>query len=522
MRNLSLCVIYALAACGGRNNNQCGASSDCDLASGGMCLAANSGNQWCAYPDPECPGGYRYSTQDIGDGVSGQCVPGNNVDPDGGMDSSTTPPDAAPAHYVVTYGGSGAETLTDMHAVSGGVLATGSLASNAMLGTFPLTFGGGYAFVVAKLVVDGSISWARSETTDGALLFAAGVGASPSGDAIIAGTFTGTINLGGTDLLHAGGYDMFLVKYSAIDGSHMWSVQIGAAGDEHPQAMAVDSAGDIYVTGYYAGTANFGGGSQTSAGGNDVYVAKYSGTNGSYIWGIHAGSTANDTPIAIAVDAGRVTVAGVFRNTINFGGNDLVSAGSDDIFVASFNTTNGNHVWSERFGSGVTTSNDNCSGLVASGGAVYLIGGFVNPISFGGTTFNTQGMSDVYIAKLDAGTGTHVWSKAFGGTANDVPARVIANGANVVLTGYFTNTINFGGSDLPSAGGTDIFVATLQAADGAHVDSFRSGGSDNDQGTALAADSGGLVVGGNFSGVSYFGTAQETSGGSLDAFAFRP
>jgi len=87
IRVYSLSLAIALvAACGGRNNVQCEQNSNCDLSGGGVCtLNAATSNQWCAYPDPECPSGYRYSDLDVGDGVSGQCVPATM--PDAGVDA---------------------------------------------------------------------------------------------------------------------------------------------------------------------------------------------------------------------------------------------------------------------------------------------------------------------------------------------------------------------------------------------------------------------------------------------------
>ena len=87
----SLIVIAIAAACGGpRPLVQCEQSSNCDLGGGGVCLATSSG-MWCAYPDSECPTGYRYSDQDIGGGVSGQCVDPDEAAVDAGIDGT---PDA--------------------------------------------------------------------------------------------------------------------------------------------------------------------------------------------------------------------------------------------------------------------------------------------------------------------------------------------------------------------------------------------------------------------------------------------
>jgi Tol biopolymer transport system component len=77
--------------CPNRANVQCETDPNCDLTSGGICAAASNGNHWCAYPDPSCPDGYRYSGQDVGDGLAGVCVAQM---PDAGIDA---PPDGPPA-----------------------------------------------------------------------------------------------------------------------------------------------------------------------------------------------------------------------------------------------------------------------------------------------------------------------------------------------------------------------------------------------------------------------------------------
>ncbi|TMQ05473.1 MAG: hypothetical protein E6J90_48900 [Deltaproteobacteria bacterium] len=71
---LVLLASAVLMACGGTVAIQCDQNSTCDLSSGGICSTSGTGNRWCAYPDPSCLSGYRYSTFQVGDGLSGVCI----------------------------------------------------------------------------------------------------------------------------------------------------------------------------------------------------------------------------------------------------------------------------------------------------------------------------------------------------------------------------------------------------------------------------------------------------------------
>src|SRR5690606_17928407 len=83
MHRFAALTILVGFGCSSRQNVPCNDDTNCDLASGGMCLAVQSGNRWCAYPDTSCAGGFRYSDFDVGDGVSGECV---NSSVDAGVD----------------------------------------------------------------------------------------------------------------------------------------------------------------------------------------------------------------------------------------------------------------------------------------------------------------------------------------------------------------------------------------------------------------------------------------------------
>src|SRR5439155_6570795 len=117
-------------------------------------------------------------------------------------------------------------------------------------------------------------------------------------------------------------------------GNWMWFKQVANA---FANAVAVDGSGNVLVTGYYSGTVNFGGGSLSSTnGGTDIFVAKYS-SSGGYLWAKSYGGTGIDMAKAIAVDgSGNAVVTGYYQGTANYGGGSWTSAGGNDIFVAKY------------------------------------------------------------------------------------------------------------------------------------------------------------------------------------------
>ena len=105
----------------------------------------------------------------------------------------------------------------------------------------------------------------------------------------------------------------------------------------------------------------------------------------------------------------------------------------------------------------------------------------------------------VSVAKLSGVDGSHVWSKRFGSTTSDVAYGVtIDRSDNVVLTGYFSGSVDFGGGP-STASSYDIFVAKYSST-GVYQWARRFGGINPQIATAIAADrlTGNLAVTGYF------------------------
>jgi hypothetical protein len=288
-----------------------------------------------------------------------------------------------------------------------------------------------------------------------------------SSNVVIIGQFTsaaGGVSFGGANLVSAGVEDIFIAKYTS-SGAHSWSISFGSTGSDIGFGIGTDSSGNIYVVGQFQNTVNFGGSALVSAGGADIFVAKYSSA-GAHVWSKRFGGTGNDVGNAIDVLAdGTLVIVGDFGNfgtAVDFGGGALASAGGPDIFVAKYDSS-GDYIWANRIGG---TSQDKGLGVAMSAtGDVAVTGYFSSSILMPCMSLASAGLTDGIIVEYST-TGSLVWVRRFGGTSDDRGTAIAIGQSNeVVVTGYFNNTANFGGGIHPSTGGgTDIFLANYSSA----------------------------------------------------------
>jgi len=240
-----------------------------------------------------------------------------------------------------------------------------------------------------------------------------------------------------------------------------FAVTFGGTSSDGGEGIAVDSSGNSYITGYFQGTIDFGGGDVTSAGSNDIFVLKLN-SSGTFQWVSTFGGTSSDGGEDITVDSsGNSYITGYFKATVDFGAGNVTSAGSDDIFVLKLNSS-GTFQWVSTFGD---TSFDVGRGIaVDSSGNSYITGYFGGTVDFGGGDVTSAGGYDIFVLKLNS-SGTFQWVSTFGGTSVDRgEAITIDSSGNSYITGYFQATVDFGGGDVTSAGNNDIFVLKLNSS----------------------------------------------------------
>lgn len=335
---------------------------------------------------------------------------------------------------------------------------------------------------------------------------------SAAGDVAIAGQFSSQFDFGCGISSTVSSFDAFGVKLDA-SGACVWSKGFGGTGNQIGNDIVADPSGSVFIVGNFGNNIDFGNGTKNAVG-VDAYLVKFS-PSGSYLWDKTFGTTLDQFGTSVAVDsAGEVLIAGYFFNSITLGMTTHTSLGGSDIYVAKF-TSDGTYLWSQRFGG---ASDDQAKALaLGQNNEIMFIGTTKGSIDFGnGIQTANMGVADVLVAKLNAG-GMPIWAKTFGSAGNSqIGNGIDVDGSgHVVITGGFTGTIDFGGGILTSGGGNDIFVAKLDNA-GAQIWSKRFGDANANQvgnGVVVTASGAPFVVGKYDGALNIDGTLITSAGG---------
>ena len=366
-----------------------------------------------------------------------------------------------------------------------------------------------------------SNSYARALATDG------------TGNVYLAGTFSGSIDFGSTNLVTGGPTDvrLFVAKWNRATNRFVWAVQAGGTnGGERAAALAVRGS-DLYVAGSFYGTVRFGSTTLTSAGAQDLFVAKLTdaGTTSSWTWAQRAGGRAWDEATALAVSGANVYVAGGFgANDVSFpaqfGATTLAGTGSYSVFVAKLTDAGASGSWTWAVGAGALNGDEEAHALAVSGASVYIAGQMQNTTAFGNTVLTASGSAsrDLFVAKLtDLGGGVDwVWAQKAGSVGGEAQANALAvNGPNVYVGGSFGNfngnPFTLGGVIVANAGRFNAVVAKL--VDGGASSSWTWAqavpGTVYNKVNALAVSGNRVYAAGSYGGTGRFGPTTLTATG---------
>jgi hypothetical protein len=344
-----------------------------------------------------------------------------------------------------------------------------------------------------------------------------GVTTDASGNVYIVGSFENSASWGTNTIISNGGNDIFMTKYSP-NGKVLWAVNQGGADPDAASSVVIDAAGNPIMTGSFRGSGTFGiGNNLVSAGIDDIFISKLN-ASGNVVWSKRAGGTDQDVALAITTDeSNNIYIAGYFKGILVFPGTStsLTGAGGTDAFLAKYDS-NGNLIWAKSAGG---TGNDFAHGIALNGGNVAMVGQFDLTGNFSGTNLISAGSSDAFIAEYGTSTGNINWASKIGGTGADIGFAITSSNNSYVLTGQFSNSVSIGTSNLVSSGNSDVFICKYNSS-GNPVWARKCGGISQDAGRGVAMNSAGdkAFVTGSFAETASFGSTNLTSYGNLDVF----
>jgi Beta-propeller repeat len=302
-------------------------------------------------------------------------------------------------------------------------------------------------------------------------------------------------------------YDAFVAKLSPAGSALVYSTYLGGGSDDQGYAIAVDSAGNAYVTGTTDST-NFPTANalqSTFAGrnceGGDVFVTKFNAAGSALVYSTYLGGSGSEQGRGIAVDsAGNAYVTGSTdssnfptANAIQstYGGGDGCDLGGD-AFVAKFNPAGSALVYSTYLGG---SSGDLGAGIaVDSAGNAYVTGGTNSPNfpTANALQSTLKGPGDIFVTKFNPSGSALIYSTYIGGDDSEFGLGIALNSTGAAyVTGLTYSTdfpiVNGFDSNLDPVYG-DAFVTKVNAAGSALVYSSYLGGKGIDIAHGIAVD----------------------------------
>ena len=260
------------------------------------------------------------------------------------------------------------------------------------------------------------------------------------GNVYVAGETTGDLD-GETNM---GSWDAFLVKYDS-GGIRQWTRLMGGSFSDTAYGVAVDSAGNAYVTGAsedtLGGTLNF-----------DAFVAGYA-ADGAPQWFTRLQTPCTEWANGIALASpGYLYVVGKIYQCA-FPGN--IASGGYDAFIAYFDT--GATVWVKQFG---TTNHDSAQGVATDSAGNAYVTGFLDSVYFND---DNEGHA-LFLARYDT-AGSQAWlAQDAAGTSwgNQGRAAALDASGNIFFTGMVHGALD--GHVNASPGEDDVFILKYDAS----------------------------------------------------------
>mgnify|MGYP002620031772 CR=1 FL=1 len=417
-----------------------------------------------------------------------------------GRDEETPPTDVSDRVCVVVewvrqFGTTGSDGVSALAVDQDGSVIVLGVTEGALPGQ---TESGSLDCFVRKYDIDGGELWTRQfgavNEEGSAFCIPGAIAVGEDGVALVAGAIIGAL----PGQVHEGDQDAFVRRYDA-DGTLVWTHQFGTEQLDEALAVAVTADGDVLVAGTVGGALP----DQTSVGGNDAFMRRYT-ADGTLVRTWQFGTIEYDVVYSIDVDVdGTVFVAGETEGTLP---GQTLNAGDGQAFVRSYNAS-GDERWTRQFGAG---PGSRAAAVVSDGaGGAFVVGDVRDALP--GQVSSAQ--LSAYVRRYDA-DGEVLWTRQFGSDRlSYANAASVDEHGSVFVAGQADGSIT---GDGPVAE-QNAFVRQYDA-DGGEGWTLELGVTTSTRGSAVGTPGDGVVV---FAGDAFDALPEQTAAGGRDAFVMR-
>lgn len=223
-------------------------------------------------------------------------------------------------------------------------------------------------------------------------------------------------------------------------------------GSSNAEAFAVDSIGNVYITGYSNDTVDFDPGPNEvllDAGNDDIYIAKYDAM-GNYLWAHVFWSPGHNYGTNIKLDNdGNVVIVGHAQSLADFDPSTNLhylgnNATANYAFIAKYDA-NGNFIWANEIGNNFGTFINDLS--IDYNNNIVITGYFYGSIDMDpdtGAAYINSNQTGIFTAKYNQ-SGQYIWAKCISGIGNlgESQSVVCGKNGNIYVAGIFGNKVDF-------------------------------------------------------------------------------
>lgn len=325
--------------------------------------------------------------------------------------------------------------------------------------------------------------------------------------------------------------DIFIAKFDAAGANLQYLTYLGGSGTDTAKAIAIDSAGNAYVTGSTSSRdfpATRGVIASSNAGFDDAFVAKFD-SGGGLVYATLLGSSGSDQGAGIAIDnAGNAYIAGITNGAFptTSGALQRPFRGGSDCFVSKLSADAATLIYSTLLGG---AGLDACRGIAVDTYGNAYVTGFTSSPDFpvhAALQSALKGSTNAFVSKINPDGSALVYSTFIGGGGFSEGNAIAIDTAGSAYVAGDTMSWNFpvtsGAAQSAGAGDYDAFVLKLSTAGDALTFSTLLGGNGADAALSIGIDPAGRAVVGGFTSSTNFPqkqTLQSVPGGQFDAFA---